>query len=113
MMDLEKTAKGSIIPLRVSETGADGEPLSEVIVCDSISGGGEQRGDMPRRLSLRRLKADGTEIRASYEQSDRAIEALGWAYADCCAALDRGEDPRKTEMPDVLERARNDLGLTG
>ncbi|MBE9515947.1 MAG: hypothetical protein IME93_03100 [Proteobacteria bacterium] len=37
------------------------------------------------------------------------VEALGWAYADCCATLDNGGDPRKTEMPDVLERATKDL----
>jgi len=36
-------------------------------------------------------------------------EAIGWAYADCCVSLDKGEDPRQNEMPEVLARARIDL----
>jgi len=36
-------------------------------------------------------------------------EAIGWAYADCCATLDSGGDPRQTEMSGVLARARIDL----
>jgi len=36
--------------------------------------------------------------------------AVGWAYADCCSDLDKGKDPRKNIMPDVLDRARHDLG---
>lgn len=36
---------------------------------------------------------------------------LGWAYADCCAALDRGDDPRKAEMPVVLERMTQELSI--
>lgn len=43
---------------------------------------------------------------------EAAITAIGWAYADCCATLDRGGDPRDEEMPNVLERARKDLGDT-
>jgi len=42
---------------------------------------------------------------------DKAVEAIGWAYADCCSALDKGKDPRETKMPDVLERAKKDLNL--
>lgn len=37
------------------------------------------------------------------------IEAIGWAYADCCVDLDKGKNPRKNNMPDVLNRALNDL----
>jgi len=44
--------------------------------------------------------------------SKDAIEAIGWAYADACAELDRGADPRKAEMPRVLARARVDLADT-
>ena len=35
--------------------------------------------------------------------------AIGWAYADCCATLDNGGDPRQTEMSGILARARIDL----
>ena len=42
---------------------------------------------------------------------DAAIEAIGWAYADCCVTLDKGDDPRNTLMPDVIKRAEKDLKL--
>lgn len=47
------------------------------------------------------------------ERSGRtaATEAIGWAHADACATLDRGEDPRQQEVPDLLERAYRDLEL--
>lgn len=35
--------------------------------------------------------------------------AVGWAYTDCCVALDKGNDPRKNDLADVLERAKRDL----
>ena len=38
------------------------------------------------------------------------IEGVGWAQADACAALDRGEDPRKLDCADILKRAQEDLG---
>ncbi len=40
---------------------------------------------------------------------DARMEAIGWAYADCCSSLDSGDDPRQTEMSDVVERAKEDL----
>ena len=40
-----------------------------------------------------------------------AIEAIGWAYADCCTTLDAGKDPRQTEMSSVLKRAEIDLTI--
>ena len=42
---------------------------------------------------------------------DAAIEAIGWAYADCCADLDKGKDPRKIDMGSVIKRAIRDLKL--
>jgi len=35
--------------------------------------------------------------------------ALGWMWAECCSMLDRGGDPRKEEVPDMLERYRADM----
>ena len=43
-----------------------------------------------------------------YIESVRA-EALGWAHVDACIALDKGDDPRLLNVPQILERARNDL----
>ena len=44
-----------------------------------------------------------------YVEKVRA-EAIGWALADCCVTLDRGEDPRLLEVPDQMRRALVDLG---
>ena len=38
-------------------------------------------------------------------------EAIGWMHAEACATLDRGDDPRLTEVPDLLERCRVDLAV--
>ena len=40
------------------------------------------------------------------------FRAIGWAHADACLALDRGDDPRNMEVPDMIERAKHDLGHT-
>lgn len=45
-----------------------------------------------------------------YLQGVRA-EAIGWAHADACAALDKGDDPRLQEVPDILRRAMHDLDV--
>jgi len=42
---------------------------------------------------------------------DKIFEAIGWAYADCCAALDRKDDPRKADLADVVKRAEKDLKI--
>lgn len=55
-----------ILPLIVTETGADDEPIIETIICDSMSGGANYINNMPSTLSLIRTLADGTEHRAEY-----------------------------------------------
>lgn len=37
------------------------------------------------------------------------FEAIGWTHADACTALDKGDDPRLVEVPDMLARSRVDL----
>jgi hypothetical protein len=37
------------------------------------------------------------------------VEALGWAYADACTTLDRGQDYREIEVPSIIKRALIDL----
>lgn len=64
---LEAFARHGILPLVVSETGSLDEPISEVIICESISGGADYRGNMPARLTLTRRLSDGTEYRAEYQ----------------------------------------------
>lgn len=38
-------------------------------------------------------------------------EAIGWAHADACVTMDKGGDPRLVEVPDLLRRAQDELGL--
>lgn len=52
-------------------------------------------------------------IRAS-EALERLVhsercEALGWAHAESCAALDAGRDPRKEDCADILRKALREL----
>ena len=35
--------------------------------------------------------------------------SLGWMHAACCTLLDNGDDPRKVEVPALLERAQADF----
>ena len=38
-------------------------------------------------------------------------QALGWAHAECCTILDKGDDPRLTDIPGMVDRARADLSI--
>ena len=67
--NLEDFAKSGVLPLRVSATGAEGEPLLEVTICDSISGGANEFRGMPYQLTLVRRNCDGNEIRQRYTQA--------------------------------------------
>jgi hypothetical protein len=40
----------------------------------------------------------------SIEVLQAQMEALGWMYAEACNMLDRGEDLRKVEVPEILAR---------
>lgn len=40
---------------------------------------------------------------------DKFYEGLGWMHAECCAALDRGEDPRGFEIGEMVQRCIRDL----
>lgn len=37
------------------------------------------------------------------------IEAVGWAWAEACLQLDKGDDPRKYEQSQLVDRAKNEL----
>lgn len=36
-------------------------------------------------------------------------EAIGWTWTEACSQYDRGLDPRRSEVPALLERAKQDL----
>lgn len=73
---LEGIAKaGSILP-RIAVVGSN-EVVTEVTLCDSISGGADEIFNMPRRLSLVRYKyIDGSlhEFRAEYTLTKNSPE---------------------------------------
>ena len=58
----------SILPLEISPVGD--EPQSEVIFCDSVSGGARYKNNMPFKLGLVRRLDDGTEYRMEYVQKN-------------------------------------------
>jgi len=60
----------------------------------------DENGIYPTTRAFGRLK--------TYIEGVRA-EAIGWTHADMCVALDKGEDPRLKECPEMLERAQKDL----
>ena len=43
------------------------------------------------------------------EFSDKYNQALGWMYAEACSSLDREEDIRKAEFPEIIERMNREL----
>lgn len=58
-----------VLPMIVSETGADDEPELERIICASISGGADYVNSMPRELRLERITPEGSTF-ARYIQVD-------------------------------------------
>ncbi len=61
-------SKSGVLPSLCSETGADDEPLEDVIICDLISGGAQYENDMPKMLQLTRMTKDFTQYHATYVQ---------------------------------------------
>ena len=44
-----------------------------------------------------------------YVEQER-VRAIGWTHAECCVTLDKGDDPRLIEIPEMLDRAKEELG---
>lgn len=40
---------------------------------------------------------------------NKFYEALGWMHGECCAILDRGGDPRNSDVPEMVSRCTQDL----
>lgn len=70
--NLSEFAKSGVIPQQISETGAEDEPLTEALICDTISGGARYINNMPEELTLLRRLSDGSEYRATYIQTNQA-----------------------------------------
>ena len=49
------------------------------------------------------------EVPASEKLSHAEAQALGWAHAFFCVALDKGEDPRLGDLSEYIEQAERDL----
>jgi hypothetical protein len=64
-LSLEDFAECSILPMQCVD---EGNQLIEVIICDSISGGKEYKGDMPKFLGLVKKTKDGKVIYQRYAQ---------------------------------------------
>ncbi len=63
--------------------------------------------DNPNKIGIYPTSTAFTELE-HYINGVRA-EAIGWMHADACAMLDRGDDPRVAEVPDIYSRAMIDL----
>lgn len=74
-----------------------------VAICKIISDmldNPDKNGIYPTSTAYARLEHYITGVRC---------EAIGWAHADACVALDKGDDPRLQEVPLILKRALHDL----
>ena len=72
-------------------------------ICEIISDmldGPDDVGIYPTSTAYTRLERYIEEVR---------MEALGWAHAYFCVALDGGMDPRLQEVPEMLAQAKKDL----
>jgi hypothetical protein len=66
---LEEFKNSGILPMEVYDDTDKSEPTTEITICDSISGGAQEIDNMPRTISLVRLKlinGEWKEFRAEY-----------------------------------------------
>lgn len=63
---LRNCAMRSVLPMIVSESGQDTEPVLEVISCTSISGGSKYIKEMPGEVTLSREFPNGRHIEGKY-----------------------------------------------
>ena len=64
--------------------------------------------DNPNEHGIFRTSTAYTKLE-HYIEGVRA-EAIGWAHADACVLIDNDLDPRLQEVPEMLQRAQEDLG---
>lgn len=82
---------------------------------DNIKGG---RGTCPRcgvvtnnvaYHSARECAERPGQAMSDRKLSDDVYTAIGWCWAEACASLDRGQDPRTIDCAELLSRAEEDL----
>jgi len=49
------------------------------------------------------------EMNADDEIKAKMVEAIGWCWAEACSRAAKGEDICQTEVPAILDRAKQDL----
>lgn len=79
----------------------------EVTVCGIISGGADEVGGMPCRLSLIRWRPDGTEVRADYVQKGPDWEVMAralWSLLDDISTLGDQHHPASTPYTKAVDR---------
>lgn len=67
-------------------------------------------GGFPDRLEDR-LAVERPAKPEPKDAPDLFYEALGWAYAQCCAWLDDGKDPRTEDCGQLVHMAERDFGI--
>ena len=95
---------------RVSVTGRD---VESVRVVEEAHFDDLAQVVMERDAAIRErdtLRARVAELEAAANTPDP--ETCGWAWAEACAMLDRGGDPRKANVPAMWDRCRTELGST-
>ena len=73
------------------------------VICKIVS----KMLDNPDKHGLYPTGTAYTELEHYIEQ--QRAEAIGWTHADACTSLDRGDDPRIQNVPEMLQRAVVDL----
>lgn len=74
-----------------------------VAICKIVS----KMLDSPDKSGIYPTSTAYTELE-HYIEGVRA-EAIGWMHAAACTMLDRDEDPRLAEVPDIYSQAMSDL----
>ncbi len=73
------------------------------VICKIIS----EMLDNPDKCGIYHTSTAYTKLEHYVEQE--RIMAIGWTHAEACGTLDKGNDPRTANVPEILERAKKDL----
>lgn len=63
-------------------------------------------------LAYGSVKSELSRLRERVRELEgAAIQAIVWTVADACIAIDEGRNYRKESIPEIIQRAMNDLAL--
>jgi len=80
--------------------------IDRTAICDIIS----EMLDNPDKIGIYPTTVCFDKLE-KYTEGVRA-EAIGWTHSDNCICLDNSGDPRKKNVPEMFERAKDDLGYS-